>query len=330
VTPPAPRSERGAALLAVLVLVVIMSGIAVGAFEKLRVATATAINGASLDQSRAYAIGVETLLALRIDDLVAASPEKTTLAGGWNGDRRRIELPVGGEADARISDGGNCFNINSLVEGEQPTLLKARPLGVSEFANLMRVLGIAEAPAREIAAAATDWADSDSVPGPNGAEDGAYASAEPPYRPANTFFAEVSELRAIAGMSPDVYRRIRPFLCALPTADLSPINVNTLLPDQAPLIAMLAPDSINVGAVRQVLLRRPATGWTNISQFWQDPVLRGAVLPLDAQLQPQLKTSWFAVDLAVRLRGSELVETALVDARRTPSRVAVRRWGPDE
>ena len=125
-------------------------------------------------------------------------------------------------------------------------------------------------------------------------------------------------------------RRIRPFLCALPTADLSPINVNTLLPDQAPLIAMLAPDSIDAGAVRQLLLRRPAAGWSNISQFWQDPALKSAGLPLEAQLQPQLKTSWFALDLAVRLRGGELVETALIDARRTPSRVAVRRWGPDE
>jgi general secretion pathway protein K len=317
-------------LLAVLVLVVIMSGIAAAAFEKLRVATAMAMNGASLDQSRSYAVGVETLLALRVDDLVAESPETTTLVGGWNGDRRRIELPGEGEAEGTITDGGNCFNINSVVEGERPTALKARPLGISEFANLMRVLGVPESSAREIAGSAADWADSDSIPGPDGSEDAAYASGPTPYRPSNTFFAEVSELRAVAGMSPDIYRRIRPFLCALPTADLSPVNVNTLLPDQAPLIAMLAPDAINVGAVRQVLARRPATGWTNISQFWQDPALKRAVLPLDAQLQPRLKTDWFALDLKIRLRGAELVETALIDARLSPARVAVRRWGPDE
>jgi general secretion pathway protein K len=314
----------------VLVLVVIMSGIAAAAFEKLRISTALARNGAALDQSRAYAVGVETLLALRIDDLVAESPESTTLAGGWNGDTRRIDLPGEGQAEGTITDGGNCFNVNSVVEGERPDALRARPLGISEFASLMRVVGVPAAPAQGIAESAADWADADSVPSPNGAEDGGYASGATAYRPANTFFAEVSELRAVAGMSPEIYRRVRPFLCALPVADLSPINVNTLLPDQAPLVAMLAPEAIPVGAVREVLARRPQAGWTNISQFWQDPVLKRATMPLDAQLQPKLKTQWFGLRLAVRLRGAELVETALIDARHSPSRVAVRRWGRDE
>jgi general secretion pathway protein K len=317
-------------LLAVLVLVVIMSGIAAAAFEKLRISTALAMNGASLDQSRAYAVGVETLLALRVDDLVAESPETTTLAGGWNGDPRRIDLPGEGQAEGTITDGGNCFNINSVVEGERPTVLKARPLGIAEFANLMRLLAVPPAIAQGVAEAAADWADADSVPSPNGAEDGAYASAETPYRPSNTVFAEVSELRGVAGMSPDIYRQIRPYLCALPTTDLSPINVNTLLPGQAPLIAMLAPESMDVGAVRQALARRPQTGWTNLSQFWQDPALKRASMSLDAQLQPKLNTQWFALELKVQLRGAELLETALIDARHTPARVAVRRWGRDE
>ena len=328
--PAVPRSERGAALLAVLVLVVIMSGIAAGAFEKLRVSTAMAMNGASLDQSRAYAVGVETLLALRVDDLVAESPDMTTLAGGWNGDTRTIDLPGEGQADGTITDGGNCFNLNSLVSGERPTELKPRPLGIQQFAGLMRVLGVPPGAAQTIAESSADWADSDSMPGPNGAEDGAYASGATPYRPANTFFAEASELRAIFGMTPEIYAAVRPFVCALPVAELSPLNVNTLLPAQAPLIAMLAPDSVDLAAARQVLSRRPPTGWSNISQFWQDPALKRAIMPLDAQLQAKLKTQWFALRLEVRLRGAELVETALIDARRRPSRVAVRRWGRDE
>jgi general secretion pathway protein K len=325
-----PRSERGAALLAVLVLVVIMSGIAVAAFEKLRISTALAMNGASLDQSRAYAVGIETLLALRVDDLVAESPELTSLAGGWNGDTRRIDLPGEGEAEGTITDGGNCFNLNSLVEGERPTALKARPLGIQQFAGLMRLLAVPPATAQTIAESSADWADADSVPQPNGGEDGAYTDSEIPYRPSNTLFAEVSELRSVTGMTPEIYTRIRPFLCALPVAELSPINVNTLLPDQAVLIAMLAPDSLSVGAVRQVLSRRPTTGWSNISQFWQDPAVKRASMSLQAQLQAKLNTSWFALRLEVRLRGAELVETALVDARRTPARIAVRRWGRDE
>jgi general secretion pathway protein K len=325
-----PRSERGAALLAVLVLVVIMSGIAAAAFEKLRISTALAMNGASLDQSRAYAVGVETLLALRVDDLVALDPEKTSLAGGWNGTTRRIDLPGGGQADGTLTDGGNCFNINSVADGEDPQALTARPLGITQFAGLMRLLGIPPGPAEGIAEAAADWVDADSAPLANGTEDGGYASGATPYRPANTLFAEVSELRAVAGMSPEIYRRVRPYLCALPVAGLSPLNVNTLLPDQAPLLAMLAPESIPVGAARELLVRRPQGGWTGLSQFWQDPLLKRAALADAARLQPKLNTQWFAIRLAVRLRGAELVETALIDARNRPSRVAVRRWGRDE
>ncbi|MDB5669600.1 MAG: Type secretion system protein [Alphaproteobacteria bacterium] len=327
---PVAPSERGAALLAVLVLVVIMGGIAAAAFEKLRISTALAMNGASLDQSRAYAVGVETLLALRVDDLIAESPETTTLAGNWNGQVRSIQLPGDGDAEGAISDGGNCFNINSVATGEVATNLQPRPIGIAQFANLMGVLGVPPAAAKEISESAADWVDSDSVPAPEGAEDAAYARTESPYRPANTLFAEVSELRAVAGMSPEIYRQVRPYLCALPTTDLSPINVNTLLPDQAPLIAMLAPDAISVGMAREVLARRPAAGWSHASEFWQDPMLKRAAMPPESQSQPQLATRWFALDLKVRLRGSELRETALIDARRLPARVALRRWGTDE
>jgi len=245
-----PPSERGAALLAVLLLVAVMGAIAVTVFEKLRLSTALASNTASLDQARAYAVGIETLLALRVDDLGAAEPGITTLEGDWNRVVRRIELPGAGEAEGAISDGGNCFNLNSLAEGEDPAALRPRAAGIAQFAALMNVAGVPGVEARRIAESAADWVDSDHEPGPLGAEDAAYAGLDLPYRPGNTLFAEVSELRAVAGVTPAVYARLRPFLCALPTTDLSPINVNTLMPDQAPVLAMLSPGGISLGTAR--------------------------------------------------------------------------------
>ena len=41
--------------------------------------------------------------------------------GGWMGATRRIPLPGGGLAEARVRDGGNCFNLNSVVEGDPRT-----------------------------------------------------------------------------------------------------------------------------------------------------------------------------------------------------------------
>lgn len=325
-----PNRERGAALLAVLLLVAVMGAIAASALERLRYSTALATNGAALDQARAYAVGLETLLAVRVDDLLASSPGVTTLAGGWNGQRRAVELRGEGEAEGTIRDGGNCFNINSVADGSNPLSLAPRPAGIDQFAALMGLLGLSEAEARRIAESAADWVDSDRDVHARGAEDSAYASAAPPYRPGNTLFAEVSELRAVSGMTPEIYARLRPFLCALPTADLSPINVNTLLPDQAPLIAMLSPGRIGLNEARVAIAQRPGAGWESRSAFWASRALSGASPPLDVSNQVQLSTRWFSLDLRIRFGGAELIETALIDARLRPSRIAVRRWGAED
>jgi len=322
----APARERGAALLAVLLLVAVTGAIAAAALEKLSLSRAAAMNAVALDQARAYADGVAQLAILAIDDRIAADPQRTTLAGGWNGAVRRVPLPGGGLAEVRVRDGGNCFNVNSVVEGDPRTQLSRRNAGVMQFAGLMRVLAVPEAEAWRIAEAAADWADTDLVAGRGGAEDHAYAAGPEPYRTGNTLFADVGELGALAGMTPPILARLRPWLCALPTAELSPLNMNTLLPDQAPLLAMLAPDRLDVGRARRVLAARPPGGWGSQIQFWRIDALRELDVPLEVQLQLQLRSWWFALDVSVTMLDAEFSETMLVDARLQPSRVVARSW----
>src|SRR3546814_6468290 len=124
----------------------------------------------------------------------------------------------------------------------------------------MQILGIDPALAASIAAAAADWIDTDDRPLPDGAEDDTYARAAIPYRTANRFVADASELRAMRGVTPAIYATLRPWICALPTSDLSPINVNTLRPDQAPLIAMLAPEQLSIGDARRAIAARTLRG----------------------------------------------------------------------
>ena len=165
------------------------------------------------------------------------------------------------------------------------------------------------------------------MPGPGGAEDSAYAAGAEPYRTANTLFADPGELAALVGMNPEIMARLRPWLCALPTTELSPININTLLPEQAPLLAMLAPGRLGVERARRVLASRPAAGWDNQIEFWRIDALRDLNVPLDVQLQLQMRTRWFALEVRVAIMDAEFTETALVDARLQPSRLVARRWG---
>ena len=322
---PIPRSERGAALLAVLILVAITGAIAAASLEKVRLSRMVAANVVAIDQARQFAVGAEQLGMLIVNDLVAQDRTKTTLAGNWNGGVRRVPMPGGGTVEARLRDGGNCFNINSVVQGEEGDLTR-RGSAVDQFVALMALRAVPEPDARRIAEAAADWADTDTLPGPGGAEDAAFASGPQPFRTANALFADVSELRVLPGMGPDHFERVRPFLCALPVAELSPINVNTLLPGQAVLLSALAQGRLSEQAARRVLAMRPAAGWNNVIEFWRTDMLRGLAVPLDVQQQPKVRTDWFVIDVRSIVGESEFFQTVLVDARFQPVRLVQRRW----
>jgi general secretion pathway protein K len=324
-----PPAEEGAALLAVLLLVAVMAAVSVVALEKLNLSTHLAANGQAVDQARAYAWGAEALAAARIGELTDPERGKTALTGEWNG--RIFAMPVpGGMTRARLRDGGNCFNLNSVAEGLQTSQLRARPLGMAQFVALMKVVGVGEPQARRVAASLADWIDGDGIPGPGGAEDADYAQGTTPYRAANTLLAEASELRAVAGVTPEIYARVRPWVCALPTTEMSPINVNTIAPEQAPLLMMLLPDQLNRDLARQIITSRPPEGWDDVATFWKMPALQALVPPMEVVEQPQLHTRWFGLDLDVEYGGAQVIETALIDGGLSPARVVLRRWGSDE
>ena len=329
------HGEAGAALLSVLILVGVMGAIAATMFDRLRLATLLGSNAGVQDQARAQAMIAETLATARIDDLLKAAPGKTTLRGDWNGRTTTLPLP-GGPAQLRVDDGGNCFNLNSLVLANGPEMQVSRPVAVAQFIALMRLRAVPEAAARRIAAATADWIDSDDRPNPDGAEDAAYRGRTPAYRTANALLAEVSELRAVDGVTPEIYARVRPMLCALPLAELSPINVNTLGPTQAPLVAMLLPETVGSVDARlrlaaRVLAERPENGWDEPQEFWNTPALRDDVVAGDGVFeQVQVRTRWFALAMRINSGDTVLRETALIDARRPPARIVTRRWTEDE
>lgn len=312
--------ETGAALMSVLLLVAVMATIAATALDRIGVGTRLVANVATAGQARSWLAMAEVLAATRIEDLLAVDRDKTTLAGGWMGVERSITLPDGAVVRARVEDGGNCFNLNSLVERRSDGRLTYRPTAVRQFAGLMVALGIHEGEAARIAASASDYVDSDSYPQDMGSEDG--GATLPP----NAMMADPSELRAVAGVADRHYGILSRWVCALPTTDLSKINVNTLLPEQAPLIAMLVPGRIDLARARAAIAARPAGGFASGSQFWQLPALAGVQPMSDATEQLQVRTGFFVLEARVASGNSEASETALIDARSTPARVVRRSW----
>jgi general secretion pathway protein K len=315
-----PPQERGAALLTVLLLVAVMATIAAAALDRIGVGTRFIANASTASQARAWLEMAEQLTATRIEDRIGADGSPTTLAGGWLGVERDVDLPDGSTVHARVEDGSNCFNLNSLVQRLPNGQHVARPLAARQFAALMASIGINEGEASGIAAAATDYIDPDSQPLPGGGEDDPLPSA-------NQLMADPSELRLLPNVTDRHYGLLERWVCALPMTELSAINVNTLLPEQAPLLAMLLPGRWNLARARAQITSRPTDGFGSVLSFWRSPALAGIEPPAEAAEQVKVRTSFFVLRARVKAGEMELAETALFDARHLPVRLVRRQWG---
>ncbi len=320
--------EKGAALLTVLLLVAVMSIIAVGVLDDIRFGVRRTGNAAGSGQAQLYALGAEELARVRIARLARIDSGRTTLKGDWNG--RTFQFPIeNGVMTGRISDATGCFNLNSVTEGRDIRLVR-RELGVRQFVILLGALGVPEGRGQILADNLADWIDSDDI-AMGGAEDQDYARAAPAYRTGGAMLAEVSELRAVRGFTPDVYDRLRPFVCAPPTTDLSPINVNTLAADRSVLITMVTLGAIPPEAGARLLAGRPADGWDSLQTFWNDPVLVDRVPEDAARDQLTLRTRFFSLDADVTFAGSSATLNALLEVDPSGAvKLAARRWTRDE
>ncbi len=319
-------SERGAALLSVLLMVAILTVIAATTLDRLAIATKLSGNGNSLTQARMFSYAVENLASTRIEDLLSRDAAQTTLEGNWLGKEQVVPIPVGA-ASATVRDGANCFNLNSLVT-ETEGRYSSSAIGQTQMVSLMVVLGINENAARPVAAAAADWADSDSIPSAGGAEDDAYQTATTPYRTANRLFAHPSELRAVKGVSPALYAKLRGWICALPEAELSPLNVNTLLPEQAPLLAMLfPPGQFSPITARSYLAKRPTSGYGSLIRFWGAPEMASIEASSPVQGQVKLTSTYFLLRTKVSVGELMLEGESMLAAKSGQVRLIWRSWG---
>ena len=298
------------------------------ALERLRLTTRLAGNALGGEQARDYARAAEALATSKVTDMLGTSRDRVTLAGGWSNRPFGLPLPGGGLAVARVTDGGNCFNLNSLVSRQGPNIYTSAQSFAQrlQFVRLMRLIGIPAQAAERIAPATADWIDTDSDQQGGGAEDPTYLAKATPYRTAGTLMADPSELRAVDGVTPDIYATLRPWVCTLPIAQTSPINVNTLTPEQAPLVAMLFADTLSVDAARGMILRRPPQGYKDASTFL-NAAGNGATPEGGAGLATT--STWFALGIDVTNGTARLQERALIDASRLPARLVARQWGDE-
>jgi len=220
------QRQRGVALLTVLLITALVSILAVSMIERHRLAIARTQQLVGYQQALAYALGAERrarslLRADREED--SNDPPIDSRQDRWAEIEEPFEIPAG-EIEIHIRDLSGLLNLNNTGD------LASR----DRLRRLLTALGMETA----LADAIGDWVDGDEkISGTGGAEDGTYLLEEPPYRAGNGPLASVSELRLLPEMDEETYKRLLPFVSALPPGARR-INVNTA---PGPVLAALAP-----------------------------------------------------------------------------------------
>ena len=220
------KQQAGVALITAVLIVALATILAVSVGFKGYLGQRRSATTFALDQAYEVALGGEAWAsdALRRDamDSTSTTDDFTDV---WA--TPIPPLPVdGGEFEGSLEDMQGRFNINNLVKLDQATRsFVIDPKAVERLERLLNILEIETKWAKLIA----DFIDADTNPEfPDGAEDPVYTGLTPPYRTPNMPVTRTSELLAVAGFGQDRYRRLEPFIAALPAG--TPINLCTAPP----------------------------------------------------------------------------------------------------
>lgn len=261
------NSQRGAALILVLLLVATLSFIALAMSERTVLASSRSFNSRARSEMLWRAFGAEALARTAIKAAMQASDGKLT---GTNPlVAKQLDLPMeGGIARLRVVDRTRCFNLNSLVDLGSGGAGAVNDAAVAELLELGRAAAADMSDLESVIARVVDWIDPDTLQEPSGAEDGLYTLLPTPYRTGSQKLADVSELRAIAGFDRIAYAELRPFVCALPNGAPTPVNVNMLTEADAPLISAMVKGQVGMDEIRDAIEARPPEGYATEGDFW--------------------------------------------------------------
>lgn len=325
-----PAERDGMALLTVLLLVAVMAAVCVLILDDVRFTVRRTTNVEHLAEMQAHAAIAESVAAAQIMRLSKTNLRITPITPRWNGQAVSVDTDVG-QVQTLVRDAQNCFNLNSLVLGQGEDL-RAQEQGIGQFIALGSALGLEPSRVTALADSLTDWMDSDQdVRGAGGAEDSYYASRPKPYRTGGLMLADVSEIRAVKGVDDALYRQLRPYVCALPEARLSRFNLNTMSPEQAPLLVALSQGRMSLGVARAAIRNRPAAGWQSVDAFWTQPVLNEVVADEQMRTQTGLVTRYFDIRIDVQAGDSRAVRSLVLQVMPDGvTRTVIRRWTTEE
>jgi general secretion pathway protein K len=209
VRPKAPRrAQRGVALITAMIIFALAMILAADVVRRGFLDQRRAANVIALDQGYEVALGAEAWAA----DFLARDKRENKidhLGEAWAQQLPPLPLDNGGTIEGRIEDMQGRYNLNNLIAADGTPDPK-------ELHTLEIILERAQMETKW-AGAIADWLDADTQPSfPDGAEDSEYTSQTPPHLAANMAITRVSELLVLPGFGRENYRKLEPYVTALP------------------------------------------------------------------------------------------------------------------
>ncbi len=277
---PAPTRQRGVALVMAILVVALATTAATALISREALDVERTGNLIESDQAWAYVEGGESWARM-----ILSRDLKQNKTDSAKDDWAQLPPPIsvpGGYLAGSIEDLQGRFNLNNLVTPEG----KSDPQAMRFFERLLQGLELDAG----IAQAVTDWIDPDvEALAPSGAEDDYYASQAPPYRTPNRPMSDVSELRLVRGITPEVYDKLAPYVTALP--EKTPINLNTA----APQVVAAAASQLPADLAAEILARRDDQPFEAVADFFKDGRLVALKLPASVQQYFSVDSHYFLV-----------------------------------
>lgn len=328
------HSQQGVALLTALVILAIAATLAAGMIWETGLDQRRTANMIQHDQAMQYALGAEAWAEQILRrDLEAAQQNPPTPQSGnsvnltqdWA--QQLPPLPVqGGSVTGRIQDLQGLFNLNNLVNAQAtPTTQSA---AFTQFQRLLTALNLDPG----IANAVLDWVNPGDQPHfPGGAKDETYSRLQPPYRTAERPMTSITELLLVAGVTPDAYRTLEPYVCALPVVSgpqtTAPggsqattfVNVNTA----PPVVLMSLAPNLDLGtatALSQNLSEHPIENAGDLATLWPQ-LTNGQRPPPNAGIT----SNYFRLSVTARIGSTQLSLYSLLYRNTSGGTFAIRR-----
>jgi general secretion pathway protein K len=343
---PCLQKQRGVALLIALVMLALAATLAAAMIWDISLdqhRTAALIQS---DQAMQYALGAEDwseqILRRDVESAQQAQSTQQAVPGQTGNGATSVNLtqvwamhlpplPIqGGSVTGQLQDLQGLFNLNNLVGAQaSPT---TQSVAFMQFERLLTALDLDPG----IAYAVLDWVNPGDQPHfPGGAKDETYSRLQPPYLTAERPMTSISELLLVAGVTPDAYQKLVPYVCALPLTNTTqiqagaaaatgantptPINVNTA----PPVVLMSLAPNIDLGtatALAQALATHPIENQNDIGTLWSQ-LTNGQRAPQNAGIT----SNYFRLTAKVQIGSTQLTLYSLLYRNTNGGTFAIRR-----